>query len=61
MMNNKAAWLPAAHAQLEVREAPDAELGEHDVLIESKAVAINPGDSVFRASAGLSGADSLGS
>lgn len=43
MVNNKAAWLQKAHAQLEVRAGPEAQVGEYDVLIENKAVAINPG------------------
>jgi NADPH:quinone reductase-like Zn-dependent oxidoreductase len=43
MVTNKAAWLPRAHAQLEVGDGPEAQLGEKDVLIENKAVAINPG------------------
>lgn len=41
--NNKAAWLPKAHGELEVRDGPEAEVGESDVLIENKAVAVNPG------------------
>ncbi len=43
MVNNKAAWLPEAHGQLEVRDGPEPQVGEYDVLIENKAVAINPG------------------
>lgn len=41
--NNKAAWLPEAHGQLEVRDGPESQVGEYDVLIENRAVAINPG------------------
>ncbi len=43
MVNNKAAWLPEAHGQFEVRDGPEPLVGEYDVLIENKAVAINPG------------------
>ena len=43
MVNNKAAWLPEAHGRLEVRDGPEPQVGEYDVLIENKAVAINPG------------------
>jgi NADPH:quinone reductase-like Zn-dependent oxidoreductase len=41
--NNKAAWLPEARGQLEIRDGPESQVGEYDVLIENKAVAINPG------------------
>jgi hypothetical protein len=41
--NNKAAWLPKPHGKLEVGDGPEAQVGEEDVLIENKAVAINPG------------------
>lgn len=44
MVKHEAAWLPKPHGRLEVREGPDAQVGENDVLIENKAVAINPGN-----------------
>jgi NADPH:quinone reductase-like Zn-dependent oxidoreductase len=44
MVNNKAAWLPQPHGQLEVGDGPDPKVGDSDVLIENKAVAINPGE-----------------
>jgi NADPH:quinone reductase-like Zn-dependent oxidoreductase len=43
MAKNKAAWILKPHAQLEVQAGPEAKVGEHDVRIENKAVAINPG------------------
>jgi len=43
MVNNQAAWLPKPHGKLEVRDGPEAQVGENDVLIENKAVAVNPG------------------
>ena len=42
-VNNKAAWLTKAQAELEVKEGPEPKLEKDDVLIENKAVAINPG------------------
>ncbi|KAF7504198.1 hypothetical protein GJ744_002617 [Endocarpon pusillum] len=44
MIHNRAAWLPEVRGQLEVRDGPEPEVGEFDVLIENKAVAINPVD-----------------
>jgi hypothetical protein len=43
MVQNKAAWLDGARKPLEVRDGPEQKVGENDVLIENKAVAINPG------------------
>ena len=43
MVSNQAAWIPEPHGQLVIRDAPDYDVGEKDVLIENKAVAINPG------------------
>lgn len=45
---NKAAYLPAVGAPLEVREAPYTQPGPHEVLIKAHAVAINPVDSVIQ-------------
>lgn len=43
MIYNRAAWIPQVHGQLEVRDGPEPQVGEFEVLIENKAVAINPG------------------
>jgi hypothetical protein len=43
-MANKAAYLPAVGASLEVKEAPIAKPGAGEVLIENRAFAINPID-----------------
>jgi hypothetical protein len=61
MVNNKAAWLPRPHGKLEVGDGPEAQVGEEDVLIENKAVAVNPGkcmsykESGLEADVGISG------
>ena len=43
MIYNRAAWIPQVRGELEVRDGPEPQVGEFDVLIENKAVAINPG------------------
>lgn len=43
MVHNKAAWIPQVRGQLEVGDGPEPQVGEFEVLIENKAVAINPG------------------
>jgi hypothetical protein len=46
MVNSQAAWLNKSGAPLEVRDGVkdiDAKVGDSDVLIENKAVAMNPG------------------
>ena len=42
MVSNKAAWITKPHGKLEVGDGPEPQVGDHDVLIENKAVAINP-------------------
>ena len=44
MSTNSAAYLPAATKRLEVKEAPYPTLGEDQILIQNRAVAINPVD-----------------
>ena len=42
MRANRAAWIPAANAPLEVKEAPYPTAGPKDVIIKTSFVAINP-------------------
>jgi D-arabinose 1-dehydrogenase-like Zn-dependent alcohol dehydrogenase len=41
---NLAAWLPRKHAAIEVAPAPYTSPGEHEIVVENRAVAINPID-----------------
>ena len=47
-MNNQAAWIPAAKARLEVKEAPMPHPAPHEVVIRNYAVAMNPVDAVMQ-------------
>jgi NADPH:quinone reductase-like Zn-dependent oxidoreductase len=55
MVSNKAAWIPKPRGQLEVGDGPEAKVGAYDVLIENKAVAINPGMRFFGTACCLDG------
>jgi len=55
MVSNKAAWISKPHEQLEVRDGPEAKVGAYDVLIENKALAINPGMRFFGTACCLDG------
>ncbi|KAI4605517.1 uncharacterized protein J4E88_007765 [Alternaria novae-zelandiae] len=43
-MSNKAAWIPEAKGQLQVKEAPMPKAGKGEVVIKNHAVAVNPVD-----------------
>lgn len=43
-MSNKAAWIKAGKADLEVDVAPYPEAGPHEVIVKNANVAINPVD-----------------
>ena len=47
-MKNQAAWIPAAKARLEVKEAPTPQPEPHEVIVRNYAVAINPVDVVMQ-------------
>lgn len=47
-MSNSAAWLISRGSKLSVKPAPTPVVGEYDVIIRSRAVAINPFDSLVQ-------------
>lgn len=50
---NYAAWIPAEKAPLEVATAPFPDLGADEVIVKSRAVAVNPVDWKIQASGGF--------
>ncbi len=48
MPTNTAAWLVARQGKIEVRSAPYTPPGEHQIVVESHAVAINPLDWIIQ-------------
>ncbi len=48
MPTNTAAWLPARQAQLEVKPAPYTSPRENEIVVENRAVAVNPLDWILQ-------------
>jgi hypothetical protein len=53
MPANTAAWLPAKRAKLVVGPAPYTAPGEHQIVVKTRALAINPVDWFIQAAGGL--------
>jgi NADPH:quinone reductase-like Zn-dependent oxidoreductase len=50
---NLAAWLPAPHAPLEIRDAPYTPPGADQIVVRGHAVAVNPLEWIIQVAAGL--------
>ena len=48
MRTNRAAWLPAVGARLEVGPAPDTAPGANEIVVATRAVAVNPIDWILQ-------------
>lgn len=50
---NSAAWIPAEKAPLQVATAPFPDVGDHEVILENRVVAVNPVDWKIQAYGGF--------